>query len=456
MHDLSETLAAVATAPGRGGIGCIRLSGPSALAIADRLARPRSAAALVEDAAPRFATFLDRDGTPIDHGYAVAFSPAHAFTGESTVELWTHGSPPILEAVLAAAVAAGARPAGPGEFTYRALRNGRVDLPRAEAIRDLVAARTLVQARVAFSQVNGALARRIAPLRETLIDLVARIEAAIEFVDESETELEDALVTAGLMRAIGLAGELAADARRGRVLREGVRITLAGAPSVGKSSLFNRLLGRDRAIVSAVPGTTRDTIEEVLDLDGIAATLVDTAGLRPTRDDVEAEGVRRARTAAGEADLVLVVLDAGRPLDDEERRYLEEPQEGGPPRLVLANKWDLLCGTSPAPWPESVPVSAATGRGLDELRALLVRAVAGPLVAGPLVAEPPVVTNVRHAAALEDAARALTRAAASRSLGPEIVVEELRGALAALGEVAGETATEQLYDRIFSTFCIGK
>lgn len=452
MHDLSETLAAVATAPGRGGIGCIRLSGPAALAIAGCLARVRSSAPLVVDAAPRFASFLDRDGTPIDHGYAVAFSPARSFTGEPVVELWTHGSPPILEAILDAAVAAGARPAGPGEFTYRALRNGRLDLPRAEAIRDLVAARTLVQARVAFSQVNGALARRLAPLRETLIDLVARVEAAIEFVDEAETELEDRFVTAGLARAIALADELVADSRRGRVLREGVRITLAGAPSVGKSSLFNRLLGRDRAIVSAVPGTTRDTIEEVVDLGGIPATLVDTAGLRPTRDDVEAEGVRRARAAAGEADLVLVVLDAGRPLDDAERGELEGMREGALCRLVIANKWDLRRGEAvAAPWPDAVPVSAATGEGLEALRALLMRTVAGPLGA-----EPPVVTNLRHALALQEAAHALSRAASSRSLGPEIVVEELRAALAALGEVAGELATEQLYDRIFSTFCIGK
>jgi tRNA modification GTPase len=451
MHDLSTTLAAVATAPGRGGIGCVRISGPDAFAIAQTLFLARTQLELPGDGRPRFGTFLNDDGRPLDHGYLVAFAAERAFTGEPTVELWPHGSPPVLDALTRAAVARGASLAGPGEFSYRALRRGRLDLSRAEAVRDLIAARTVYQARVAFTQVNGALARRLAPLVEALVDLVARGEAAIEFADESETHLAAGILARGVADALASARSLLLEARRGRIVREGARVALSGVTSVGKSSIFNRLLGRDRAIVSPVPGTTRDTLEETVDLDGIPVTLVDTAGLRRADDAIEAEGVRRARAAAGEADLVILVLDAGRTLRADEREALAARDASGAGTIVVANKFDLAPSAGELPWPRAIPCSALTGEGIDALRDAILEALRG---VGPL--EDPVLTNVRHAAALEETVAALDRARGALPLGEEIVLEDLRAALSALGEITGEVANDELYDRIFSTFCIGK
>jgi tRNA modification GTPase len=451
VHDLSTTLAAVATAPGRGGVGCIRISGPDAYEIARALFLTRDRLEFPGDGRPRFVTFLDGDGQPLDHGYLVVFPPERAFTGEPTVELWPHGSPPVLDALTRVAIARGAMLAGPGEFTYRALRRGRLDLARAEAVRDLIAARTVYQARIAFTQVNGALALRLAPLVETLVELVARGEAAIEFADESETHLAAGGLARGLGDALASARALLEDARRGRIVREGARVALSGATSVGKSSIFNRLLGRDRAIVSPVPGTTRDTLEETVDLDGIPVTIIDTAGVRRAGDVVEAEGVRRARAAASEADLVILVLDAGRSLRADEREVLEARAAGGTGTIVVANKVDLAPSVGGLPWPGAIPLSALTGEGLDALRDAIRTALRG---VGPL--EDPVLTNVRHAAALEETVSALLRAREALPLGEEIVLEDLRAALSALGEITGEVANDELYDRIFSTFCIGK
>jgi tRNA modification GTPase len=383
----------------------------------------------------------------------VAFPPGRAYTGEPTVELWTHGSPPILEALTRAAVARGAIPAGPGEFTYRALRRGRLDLTRAEAVRDLIAARTAYQARVAFRQVGGALARRLVPLRTALIDLVASGEAAIEFADEAETHLATGALARGVASARAAAEALADEARRGRIVRTGARVALSGVTSVGKSSVFNRLLGRDRAIVSPAPGTTRDTLEETFDLDGIPVTLIDTAGVRPVSDAVEAEGVRRAQQATGEADLVLQVLEAGRSLRADERDALDaRAAAGAAPSIVVLNKVDLAAPGGPGPqWPGAIPISALTGEGLPELRLRIREALCG---AGPL--EDPVLTNDRHLAAIEATLAALHRAQHAVPLGEELVLEDLRAALHALGELTGEFGNEDLYDRIFSTFCIGK
>lgn len=453
MHDLSTTLAAVATAPGRGGIGCVRISGPDAYAIAHGLFQKLREFSFPGDGRPHFCTFLDEDGRELDHGYVVVFAPERAYTGEPTVELWPHGSPPVLDALTRAAFARGAKPSGPGEFTYRALRRGRLDLARAEAVRDLIAARTVYQARVAFTQVEGALARRLGPLREALIDLVARGEAAIEFADEAETHLAAGGLAGGLEVALASAQALLLDAKRGRIVREGARVALSGVTSVGKSSVFNRLLGRDRAIVSPVPGTTRDTLEETVELGGIPVALIDTAGVRPAGDEVEAEGVRRARAAAAEADLVILVLDASRNLRDEERAVLAERfSGGGTETIVVANKIDLApSGGAGVLWPKAIPISALTGEGLDALREAIRNALCGT---GPR--EDPVLTNVRHAAALEETVSALDRARQALPLGEEVVLEDLRAALASLGGITGEVANEDLYDRIFSTFCIGK
>jgi tRNA modification GTPase len=441
MHDLSTTLVAVATAPGRGGLGCVRLSGDRAWPIARSLFRARGAARV-----PQLGTLLDEDGRRIDHGFLVEFEAGRSFTGEPAAELWTHGSPPVLAAVVEAAVAAGATPASAGEFTYRALRHGRIDLPRAEAIRDLIHARTKAQARAAFAQVEGAAARRMGPLRERLVDAVARAEAAVEFVDEDDVDASGGVLGRAAPDVLALARELLDEARRGRVFREGARVAICGAPSVGKSSLFNHFLGSDRAIVSPVPGTTRDTLEETIDLDGIPVTLVDTAGLRPVEDPIEAEGVRRARAAAAEADVSILVLDATREETAEERQALDGPC------LVVVNKIDLVSPPFRAGDASAIPISTVTGAGCDRLRAALRGRCA------PDGAETPALTHVRHALALERVVAALERAstAASSGLSDEAVLLDFRDALDALGELTGEIATEELYDRIFATFCIGK
>ncbi len=433
----------------------MRLSGPAAHGIALRLFRPVGAAP-EPGGPPRFGRFLGRDGAPLDHGYVVLLDPRASYTAEEAAELWAHGSPPVLAELVEASVAAGAAPAGPGEFTFRALRHGRLDLARAEAIRDLVAARTAYQARLAFAQAEGALSRRVTPVRDALADLVARAEAAVEFVDEEETHLPAGALERGIRAGREACAALLAGFRAGRVVREGATVVIAGAANVGKSSLFNRLLARERAIVAASPGTTRDTLAESLDLGGIPVRLVDTAGLREVEDEVESEGVRRAREAAVEADLVLLVLDGSRPLAPAEREILDRLRPGADAErtVVAVNKTDLPgVGQAPLPHPDALRVSALEGLGLDALaeaiRSRLFRT-------GPL--EDPVVTDARHARTLEEADAALGRAAGAAGAGfsEEIVLEELREAVRHLGEITGELARDDLYERIFSTFCVGK
>lgn len=455
MHDLSTTLVAVASPPGRGGVGCLRISGPQAAEIARRLFQGRATdGSPTPGGPPRFGRFMSRDGRALDHGYLMVFRAGGSFTGELTAELWTHGSPVVLAELVEGAIAAGAEHAGPGEFTYRALRNGRIDLTQAEAVRDLVEARTVFQARTAFAQAEGALARRLAPLRESLEEWIARAEAAVEF-EESETELSGRRWQQAIEHVRGVCNELLAGFRLGRMVREGASVVIAGLPNVGKSSLFNRLLGRERAIVTEVAGTTRDTLEEPLDLEGILVRLIDTAGLREVADAVEREGVRRARQAHGEAEMVLLVLDGSRPLEPSELRLLDEARQTAPREtLAVLNKSDLPArGKRAADLAESLEVSALTGAGIEKLRAELRRRLVG---SGAL--EDPIVTNGRHARALEQTAEALTRAtdAAREGFSEEFVLEDLRAARQHLGRITGEFGQNELYDKIFSTFCIGK
>ena len=446
MHDLETTIVAVATPPGRGGIGCVRLSGTDALSIAGGLFR----GPLALDGQARFGRLLARDGGPIDRGFAVGFPPEHAYTGQSTVELWAHGSPVVLSELVEGALARGARPAGPGEFTYRALRHGRLDLARAEAVRDLIGARTLLQARLAHAQAEGALSRALAPLKDLLEDLLARGEAAVEFADESETELPEGALSAGIEEARLLCAKLLAGFQQGRRLREGVTAVLTGPPNVGKSSLFNALLARDRAIVSEQPGTTRDTLEEALDLDGLVLRLVDTAGLRAVDDPLEDEGVRRARRAAGDADLRLWVVDGSVPLLGDAPARLAAARRDAE-ALVVWTKADLPSCAQPLPG-EPV-VSARTGEGLAELRSHL-----RTRLLGGAPREDPVLTDARHAQALREVEAGLegAHAGATAHLPLEYLLEDLRRALHAVGTITGGVDQERLYDRIFATFCIGK
>lgn len=449
MLDLERTLAAVATPAGRGAVGALRLSGPDAHAHALALFRPRRAAASpVPGGRPVFGSFLGADGRAVDHGFLVLFPATSSYTGEPSAELWTHGSPPVLRELLDAALRGGCVAAGPGEFSYRAVRNGRLDLARAEAVRDLIDARTVHQARVALAQAEGSLSERIRPLRERLFDLIARAEAAVEFVEESEVHLGPRQLDAALAALRAEAGALLGSYRTGRLVREGAVVALTGLPNVGKSSLFNALLARERAIVSNVPGTTRDTLEETIDLDGIPARLVDTAGLRDEADPVELEGVRRARAAAAGADVVIVVLDRTRAPGDLERKAIAEAA----PAIVVLNKSDLPEVGEGLPG-IGVAVSAKTGAGLEELRARLRAALVG---SAPL--EDALVTDARHAEAIRAAVAALGQASSALASGltEELAIEDLREARAGLDGIVGELAHEALYDRIFSTFCIGK
>jgi tRNA modification GTPase len=453
MHDVDLTVVAVATPPGRGGVGCIRLSGPDAHRLSDILFR--SSGTPERYARAEFGRFLDRAGQVVDHGYRVRFQGSASFTGEPVAELWTHGSPPVLSALVEAAADLGAMPAEPGEFTYRAMVHGRIDLARAEAIRDLVDATTRYQAKLAHAQADGALSRTLAPLREALSDLIVRTEAAVEFEDETETHLEAGALAHGLAGLLESCNRLIAGFRTGRVVREGASLVISGLPNTGKSSLFNRLLVRERAIVTATPGTTRDTLEEGLDLDGVPVRLTDTAGLRDDAGPVESEGVRRAQEAKDRADLVLLVLDRSRNLTEAERDGLEQAVADPDHMVVVLNKIDLPAAPGgPDPVGGIVPVSALTGEGCNRLKTVIRERLVGP--AGSF--EDPLVTNVRHADALEKMGQALARAAAADQSGiPEdLVLVDLGEAMDQLGAITGEFTTDDLFDRIFSTFCIGK
>lgn len=470
MHDLSTTLVAVATPAGRGGLGCLRLSGPESVEIARKLFCGAGRSKSWQPGQTHFGKFLGRAGQPIDHGYAVSFAEGRSFTGDRTVEFWTHGSPPILDELLAAAVAQGAQLAGPGEFTYRALRNGRIDLTRAEAIRDLIEARTVYQARLAYSQAEGALARRLQPVREELEEWIARAEAAVEFVDESETHLDPVAFRREMGRLADRCRELLAGFTLGKVVREGVQLAIVGQPNVGKSSLFNRLLSDERAIVTESPGTTRDLLEETIDLNGIPVRLVDTAGLRETADPVEGEGIRRARQAAAESHWILHVIDGGALIDKNKGKIDDAvvaqtilsasemmPTNMSARTITVLNKSDLL---EPLPPLESaVWVSAQTGAGIDVLRKRLHKALThgqGDEVA--TAHQDPLLTNRRHAVALEKAVAAMEQAMTTLDSGDteEWALLDLRIAMAALAELTGVWDVDDLYDRIFSTFCIGK
>jgi len=449
MFHRDDTIVAIATPAGRGGIGVVRVSGPDAPRIAQALAG--SAGALE----PRRATFARVRGAAglLDHAVLTAFPAGRSYTGEDTVEISAHGSQVLLRGIVQAAIEAGARLAEPGEFTFRAFLNGRMDLVQAEAVRDLVDAVTPLQARAAFDQLEGTLTGRIRALDAALLDLTARLEASMDFPEEgyhfvSQTGAAEELQE--VARGIQL---LLADASRGRLIREGAQVAILGRPNSGKSSLFNRLAGADRAIVTAVPGTTRDLVTERVEIEGLAVTLVDTAGLRDDAVDVvEQEGIARSRASQQVADLALVVLDGSAPLTAADRHVLEAT--AARPRVVVANKSDLPpAGIDPGV--ATIRISAHTGAGLDELR----RAVAAALCeGGEAHRDVPAITNVRHVALLTRAHDALERAAGAAVEGTpeEFVAVDVHEARAALEEVTGTRTPDDVLQVIFERFCIGK
>jgi tRNA modification GTPase len=443
MFSTDDTIVAIATPSGRGGIGVVRISGSSAPAIADELLR------LEKPLQPRYATFARTQG---DQVVATYFPAPHSYTGEHVIEISAHGSPVVLRQIVERAMRAGARLAEPGEFTLRAYLSGRIDLVQAEAVADLIDAVTPLQARVAFDQLEGTLTDRIAAIDSELFDLIARLEASLDFPEEGY-HFVGAGEAAEAIRAVeGKVGALLCDASRGRLIREGAQVAIVGKPNVGKSSLFNALLRTGRAIVTPIPGTTRDLVTEAADIEGVRVEFVDTAGVRESQDEVESEGVLRARGARSTAQLVLVVLDVSAPLADADEALLRETAEL--PRLIVANKNDL-----PRAWDgEAAFVSSMTGEGVDHLRKEIRKALEG---ATAVPRDTAAVTNVRHAELLARARAALRRAcdAVESPGGPaaeEFVLTDLQDARMALEEVTGRRTPEDLLRHIFSRFCIGK
>ena len=446
MREPDETIAAVATPNGRGGIGVVRVSGGAMRAIARAICgvepQPRQA---------RLTEFHEADGAAIDRGLALFFPAPHSFTGEDVLELHAHGSPVILDALVRRTCELGARPARAGEFSERAFLNGKLDLAQAEAVADLIAARSEAQARAALRSLDGEFSRRVESLVQTVVRLRVEVEAAIDFSDDASESASLPKLERLFAAADEQCAALLIATRNGARLTRGMHAVIVGAPNVGKSSLLNALAGNDRAIVTAIPGTTRDVLRESIALDGAELTLADTAGLRESADVVEGEGIRRARAELAHADLVLVVTEHG-------REYASEALLAGVPegvaRIVVMNKIDLD-GSAPArdevDGVVTIALSARTGAGLDLLRDELKRIAAGEEVEGAFSA------RGRHIHALERAGEYLNAArAVLATSAPELIAEDLRAVQQALGEILGSFTSEDLLGAIFSTFCIGK
>jgi tRNA modification GTPase len=440
---LFPTIAALATPPGRGGIGVIRVSGPGVPAIAQgvlgRLPAPRHAG---------LADFLDAEGRAIDQGLALYFPAPHSFTGEAVLELQGHGGTVVMDLLLRRVLELGARLARPGEFSERAFLNGKIDLAQAEAIADLIDSASQQAARCALHSLQGEFSRKIHGLVENLWTLRSYVEAGIDFPDEEIDLLADGQVTARIRELDEEITAILGQAEQGFLLREGMHLVIVGAPNVGKSSLLNALAGRETAIVTDIAGTTRDIVRDSIHLDGMPLHITDTAGLRETLDPVEQEGIRRAREALKSADLALILLDGREPATSE--AVLCEELPAGCKVLVVRNKCDL--SGQPAGFAgEVLHLSAKTGAGLDELRGYLKKRMGFHGESGQFMA------RQRHLDALEGARAALHLAARqSQARHGELVAEELRQAQQALGEITGEVRSEDLLARIFSGFCIGK
>jgi tRNA modification GTPase len=445
MFSTDDTIVAISTPLGRGAIGIVRLSGPDAATIAARLSDRTTAFE------PRRATFT----TLLHDQVVVTFYPApHSYTAEDVVEISAHGSPVVLQSIVAASIRCGARLAEPGEFTLRAFLNGKLDLVQAEAVGDLINAVTPLQARAAFDQLEGTLTTRIAAIEADVFDLIARLEASLDFPDEGYHFIERDAALAETRRVLRAIDDLLAGADRGRLIREGAQIAIVGTPNVGKSSLFNTLLRTSRAIVTPIPGTTRDLLTERADIGGISVSLVDTAGIRTTGDVVEQEGVARARGAVRVADLTLVVLDRSRSLEPDDHAVLDAAGSG--PHLVVVNKADLDPAWSADPNADAIEISAVTGDGIE----VLVSRIASALGSGVESRDHPMISNLRHAELLRSARAALTRAAEAlagdSNVSEEFVLADLQEVAARLQEITGRRTTEDLLAHIFAHFCIGK
>jgi tRNA modification GTPase len=443
-----DDIVALSTPPGRGGLGVIRLSGSNAGAIVKSILRTRSAFR------PRVATLaelVDESGGTLDQVLITYFQRPRSYTGEDLVEISCHGSPVILRACVDRCLSAGARLAEPGEFTLRALLNGRIDLPQAEAVRDLIDATTLYQARVAVQQLEGSISKRLTPVKAQLVELIALLEAGIDFAEDDISVAPPAEILRRLDPVIEAVSRLARSFEYGHIVREGLTLAIVGQPNTGKSSLFNALLEQERAIVTDIPGTTRDLVSEVAAIEGIPVRLVDTAGIREGEGLVERLGIERSYQAMADADLTLVVIDLSQPETPRDVELIQRARSQGR-ALVAANKSDLPNARSAE---GAVVVSAHTKSGIDQLRRAIIAAVTPEQgIAG----ESGFITSIRQERLLRECDEALeqARTAASTNIPHEMLLLDLYGALQALDGITGATTADDILNRIFSTFCIGK
>jgi len=472
--NLDDTIVAVATPAGRGGIGVVRLAGSEARAISAPLLR------LKHDLEPGRAVFgelVDPDSCGagafarerfggderpdpamphtqrIDEVVVTYFAKPHSYTTDDIVEISAHGSPVVLRHIVELALARGARLAEPGEFTMRAFLNGRIDLTQAEAVRDLIESQTLYQAKVAAQQLEGGLSRRLQPIKQNLVELIARLEAGIDFAEDDVSVLPSEKILEQIAAVRAPLEELAATFTYGKIVHQGLTLAIVGRPNVGKSSLFNRLVERERAIVTATPGTTRDLVSETVAIGGIPVRLVDTAGIRRALDEAESIGIRKSMEALAEADLVLAVIDCSQPVASEDRELLS--QVGPRPAILVANKCDLNGSQFPvadAGLPQ-VRTSAVTGEGVHELRAQILQHIGTGAET-----ESGMLTNIRHRNLVRDSLAALdaARIAVKNRVPHEMLLLDLYNTLRPLDEITGATTSDDILNLIFSTFCIGK
>jgi tRNA modification GTPase len=453
----SKTIAAVATPQGYGGIGVIRLSGEESIVLTRRLLRNGDQVIFTPNLASFHHLTNPETGATIDDAVITFFKSPHSFTGEDVVEISCHGSPVVLSEVLRLLNSFGAELAQPGEFSLRAFLNQRIDLTQAEAIKDLIHAQTTHQARIAARQLRGELSKQLGPVKEGLTELIVHFESSVEFVEDDLNPLNIALFLQRIDQYIEKLSKLASSYRIGRLVRSGIKLALIGQPNVGKSSIFNALLGRDRAIVTHLPGTTRDTLNEPFAIDGIPIDLIDTAGIRETDDIVERIGVERTMTAISEADFIVAVIESRSTLPGEEIELIEQ----FPVNLYAINKCDLGLTLPEAvmEWLSArgsvVKVSALTGEGIDELKRTIHRQI---VTESQTNIEDAIITNERHYSALEQALSALQLAKRDLTAGftEEVALANLHQALRSLGVITGETLIVDIINQIFSTFCIGK
>ena len=453
---MSDTIAAIATAPGPSAIGVVRLSGPDTCVVLDRVFRPKNGRPMSRQEPRRLVLgdVLDRDGQVIDSALAVLFPGPGSYTGQDCGELQCHGSPVVLDAALAAMLAAGARQAKGGEFTRRAFLNGRMDLLQAEAVADLIDAETAQAAHNAVGQLEGVLSRTVAEIYDGLMAIVSRFYAVVDYPDEDIEDLTLAETERTLTESEQTLAALLGTFARGRVLKSGAATAIVGAPNAGKSSLLNALVGYDRAIVTDIPGTTRDTVEQTVTLGRHLVRLVDTAGIRDTQDVIEKIGVDRSMEAAKDCDVALYVLDDSKPMTEEDRRAMGAALEA-PEAVAILNKQDLAAVIEPSdlPFAYIVPISCKDGTGFD-----LLEQAFDMLFPDDTPCDGSLLTNARQAGAILRAKKSVDSAVQSLRAGmtPDAVLVDLESAMDALGEVTGRTMREDITNRIFERFCVGK